>query len=250
MLAAKDFHARYRSAALGVLWSVALPVLQGIILSIVFTKLVKIPITDGISYPVFVLSGTIMWSFFTGSLNAGSTVIVDQGAIAGKVYFPRLILSISPPLANSVSFVLSALVLVPVMIVAGVPLKPTLLLFPVAMAMIFVLVILLGSLTSLLHVYFRDTRYVVQASLMVMLYATPVIYPLERAAAPGVSPIFKWILLLNPVTGPLVLARWCVFGRGAYVAPALFLSLLWCVALTVVSLLAYRRHERVAVDRL
>jgi lipopolysaccharide transport system permease protein len=250
MLAAKDFHARYRSAALGVLWSVAIPVLQGIVLSIVFTKLVKIPITNGVSYPVFVLSGTVMWSFFSGSLNAGSTVIVDQGQIAGKVYFPRLILSIAPPLANTVSFALSALVLVPVMLIAGVTPKPTLLLFPAAMALLLVLVVLLGSITSLLHVYFRDTRYVVQASLMVMLYATPVIYPLEKAVGPGVNPIYHWLLLLNPVTGPLVLARWCVFGHGEYVVPALLSSLAWCVGLTVVSLLAYRRHERIAVDRL
>jgi lipopolysaccharide transport system permease protein len=250
MLAAKDFNARYRSAALGVLWSVAIPVMQGIVLSIVFTKLVKISVANGVSYPVFVLSGTVMWSFFSGSLNAGSTVIVDQGQIAGKVYFPRLILSIAPPLANSVSFGLSALVLLPIMAIAGVPYKATLLLFPAAMVLLLVLVILLGSLTSLAHVYFRDVRYIVQASLLVLLYATPVIYPIEKALAPGVAPIYRWLLIANPATGPLVLARWCVFGHGAYVLPALGSTLLWCAALATAALLAYRRHERVAVDRL
>lgn len=250
MLAVKDFNARYRSAALGVLWSVAIPLLQGIVLSIVFTKLVKISVTNGVSYPVFVLSGTVMWSFFSGSLNNGSTVIVDQGQIAGKVYFPRLILSIAPPLANSVSFVLSVLVLLPVMLIAGSAFKPTLLLFPVAMLLLMALVILFGSLASLAHVYFRDVRYIVQATLLVLMYATPVIYPFEMTTAPGVAPIYHWLLLANPVTGPLVLARWCVFGRGAYVLPAVATSLAWCAALTVVTLLAYRRHERVAVDRL
>jgi lipopolysaccharide transport system permease protein len=250
MLAVKDFNARYRSAALGVLWSVAIPVMQGIVLSVVFTKLVKISVANGLSYPVFVLSGTILWSFFSGSLNAGSTVIVDQGQIAGKVYFPRLILSIAPPLANSVSFILSALVLLPIMVIAGTPFKLTLLVLPVAMFLMFVLVILIGSLTSLAHVYFRDVRYIVQASLLVMMYATPVIYPFEKAIGPGVSPIYRWILLANPATGPLVLARWCVFGRGAYVLPAIGTTLLWCVALATVSLFSYRRHERVAVDRL
>jgi lipopolysaccharide transport system permease protein len=250
MLAVKDFNARYRSAALGVLWSVAIPVMQGIVLSIVFTKLVKISVANGVSYPVFVLSGTILWSFFSGSLNAGSTVIVDQGQIAGKVYFPRLILSIAPPVANSVSFMLSALVLLPVMAIAGAPFKLSLLLLPTAMFLMFVLVILIGSLTSLAHVYFRDVRYIVQASLLVMMYATPVIYPFEKAIGPGVAPIYRWILLANPATGPLVLARWCVFGRGAYVLPALGMTLLWCVALATAALLSYRRHERVAVDRL
>lgn len=250
MLAAKDFNARYRSAALGVVWSIALPILQGIVLSVVFTKLVRIPVGTGFSYPVFVLSGTVMWSFFSSSLNAGSTVIVDQGQIAGKVYFPRLILSIAPPLANSVSFGLSALVIVPVMLIAGTPIGWTLLLLPIPMALLLVLVILIGALTSLLHVYFRDVRYIVQASLLVLLYATPVIYPYERTLAPGVNPIFHWLLLANPATGPLVLARWCVFAKGEDVLLALGSTLLWMVALAGIVLLAYRRHERVAVDRL
>ena len=249
MLAARDFNARYRSAALGVLWSAAIPLLQAIVLSIVFTKLVRIPV-GGVSYPVFILSGTVMWSFFSTSVNAGATVIVDQGQIAGKVYFPRLILSIVPPLANSVSFALSMLVLLPVMLVAGADLRPTLLLLPLAMLLMLVLVILIGSLTTLAHVYFRDMRYLVQAALLVLMYGTPVIYPLEVTLRPNVNPVFHWLLLANPATGPLVLARWCVFGRGAYVPVAVASTLAWCLVLLVGALLAYRRHERVAVDRL
>src|SRR5436305_10109124 len=90
MLAAKDFHSRYRSASLGVLWSVFLPLLQGAVLAAVFTKIVKIH--TPYSYPVFVLSGMVTWSYFTQSLSASSTSIVDGAAIAGKVYFPRLLL--------------------------------------------------------------------------------------------------------------------------------------------------------------
>lgn len=250
MMAARDFNARYRSAALGVLWSVAIPLLQAAVLSVVFSTLVRVPVKDGISYPVFVLSGTVMWSFFSSSINAGATIIVDQGQIASKVYFPRLILSMSTPLANSVSFALSLLVLFPVMAVMGVQFKPTLLVLPLAMLMLFVLVVLLGALITLAHVYFRDVRYMVQATLMVLLYATPVIYPLELATRPGVEPVLRWLLIANPVTGPLVLARWGVFGEGEYLPAAIGSTLLWCAVLSGLVLLAYRRYERVAVDRL
>jgi lipopolysaccharide transport system permease protein len=231
-----------------VLWSVFLPILQGAVLAIVFTKVVKI--STPYSYPVFVLSGMVTWSYFSSSLTAGSTAIVDASAIASKVYFPRLILPAVPALANLPSYGISSSVVVLLMVVLGVGLSPAVLLLPVAMALTVALAIALSSLVTLAHVYFRDVRYIVQATLLVLMYATPVIYPFEKTTGPGVAPIYHWLLLANPVTGPLVLARWCVFGHGAYVLPAVLTSLAWCAVLTLVTLLAYRRHERVAVDRL
>jgi lipopolysaccharide transport system permease protein len=244
MLAAKDFHARYRSASLGVLWSVFLPLLQGAVFAVVFTRVVRVPLAPGLSYPVFVISGMVLWSFFTQSLVAGSTAIVDGGAIAGKVYFPRLILPAVPVLANSISFCISAVTLLGLMVVFDVAFRATLLLLPVAMLLIAVLAALLSSLLTLLHVYFRDIRYAVQATLLVALYASPVIYPLQQAHS------LQPIVLANPVTGALQLARFALFGEAHRVGLAVSISAAWIAALAVVVLLAYRRHERIAVDRL
>src|SRR4051812_46999270 len=131
MLAAKDFHSRYRSASLGVLWSVFLPLLQGVVLAAVFTKIIKI--STPYSYPVFVLSGMITWSYFTQSVSAGATSIVDGASIAGKVYFPRLLLPAVPACANLISYAISSGVILLLIVVFRSPLKPTLLLLPVAM---------------------------------------------------------------------------------------------------------------------
>lgn len=244
MLAAKDFHARYRSASLGVLWSVFLPLLQGAVFAIVFTRVVRVPLAPGMSYPVFVISGMVLWSYFTQSLTAGSTAIVDGGAIAGKVYFPRSILPAVPAVANAVSFAISAAMLLGLMVVFDVPFRPTLLLFPVAMVLTAALAALLASLLTLLHVYFRDVRYAVQAALLVAMYASPVIYPLNEAK--GLQPI----LLANPVTGVLQLARFALFGDADRLGVAVTISACWLVSLTIAALFAYRRHERIAVDRL
>ena len=244
MLAAKDFHARYRSASLGVLWSDFLPLLQGAVLAVVFTKVVRIPVSTGLSYPVFVISGMVLWSYFTQSLTAGATSIVDGGAIASKVYFPRAILPAVPAAANLVSFAISAAMVVVLMAAFGVAFRPTLLLLPVAMALTTVTATLLAAILAVAHVYFRDVRYIVQAVLLVALYAAPVIYPLERAER------FEPVLLANPITGPLQLARFAIFGEVARLGPALASTAMWLVTLAAAVLLVYRSHERVAVDRL
>jgi len=244
MLAAKDFHARYRSATLGVLWSVLLPLLQGAVFAIVFTRVVDIPVSPGVSYPVFVISGMVLWSFLTQSLSAGATAIVDGGAVAGKVYFPRSILPAVPVLANLVSLAIAQASVLLLMAVFDVAWSATLLLLPVAMALTALVAVLLAEPLALLHVYFRDVRYVVQAGLMVALYASPVLYPLDAAA--GLRPL----LLANPVSGPLQLARFAIFGEADAIGAALATTAAWVLALSVVTALAYRRHERVAVDRL
>lgn len=244
MLARKDFHSRYRSASLGVVWSVVLPSFQGALLAVVFTRFVKVPVTTGTSYPVFILGAMFTWSYFAQSLGAGSTAIVDMGSIVGKVYFPRLIVPAVPAAANLVGYSVSTGVLVLLMIGFGVPFRIGILLLPVAMALTATLAVLFSQLVAVLHVYFRDMRYLVQVSLLTGLYATPVIYPLERARD------LRALLIANPMTGPVQLVRQAVFGEAASLAASIAASLAWTIGLLVVILLTYRRHERVAVDRL
>jgi lipopolysaccharide transport system permease protein len=186
----------------------------------------------------------VLWSFLTQSLSAGSTAIVDGGAIAGKVYFPRSILPAVPVLANTISLCIAEATLLVLMPLFDVPFRMTLVLLPVAMALTAVVAALLAEPLSLLHVYFRDVRYVVQAGLMVALYASPVIYPLE--ASKGLRPL----LLANPVSGPLQLARFAIFGKADALAGSLLVTTAWVLALSAGTLMAFRRHERIAMDRL
>jgi lipopolysaccharide transport system permease protein len=244
MLAAKDFHARYRSASLGVLWSVLLPLLQGAVFAIVFSHVVRVPVGDGVSFPIFVMSGMVLWSFFSQSLGVSSTSIVDGGAIAGKVYFPRSILPAVPVLANLPSLCIAQCTVLALMGLFDVDYRATLLLLPVAMVLTAAVTTMLAEPIALLHVYFRDVRYVVQAGLLVALYASPVIYPLDAAGS------LRPVLLVNPMTGPLQLARFAVFGSADALGAALMVTAVWLLGLAVVTVLAFRRHERIAMDRL
>ncbi len=242
MLARQDFAARYRSAALGLTWTVALPLLQGVVLAIVFTRVVKVQ--TSVPYVGFVLVGIATWAYISASVGAASTAVVDGGALATKIYFPRLVLPAIAPTANLVGYAISMLVGVVVAVVQVRQVQPQVLLLPAAMALGYALVLVVSSLAALLHVYFRDVRYVVTAVLLVAFYGTPVIYPLELAG--GLKPF----VLANPATGVVQLTRWCVFGEADAVGAGLAWSVAWTAALAAVVLLSYARHERTACDRL
>ncbi len=244
MLARKDFHSRYRSAGLGVLWSVLLPLFQGAVLAFVFSRFVKVDVGRDTSYPVYVISGMVLWGYFTQSLTAGATAIVDQAAVAGKVYFPRLILPAVPALANLVSLAVSAAVAAVLAAIFADPPGLSLLAMPAALVLMVLVVVTLAAIIAVVHVYFRDVRYLVQASLLIGLYATPVIYPLDAAGG------YQWLLLANPVTGCVQLMRYAVLGEADRLAAAVGSTVVWVLALAVIAVAVYSRHERTAVDRL
>lgn len=242
MLARQDFAARYRSAVLGLAWTVALPLLQGIVLAIVFTQVVKVQTEQ--PYVAFVLVGIATWAYLNGSVSAASTSIVDGGALATKLYFPRLVLPAVPPTSNLAGYAISMLVGVVVATALTRELQPQLLLLPGAMALAYALAVVVSAAAALLHVFFRDVRYLVTAVLLVAFYGTPVIYPLELAG--GLTPF----VLANPATGVVQLTRWCVFGEADSLAAAVLWTVGWIAVLTVVVLRSYGRHERIACDRL
>lgn len=242
MLARQDFAARYRSAALGLTWTVALPLLQGAVLAVVFTRIVRVRTDE--PYIAFVLVGIATWAYVNGSVASASTAVVDGGSLATKIYFPRLVLPAVAPTANLVGYGISMLIGVAVAVAQTGAVHPHLLLLPVAMALAYALVLVVSAGAALLHVYSRDVRYVVTAVLMVAFYATPVIYPLQLAG--GLTPY----VLANPATGVVQLTRWCVFGQADHVGAGLLWTLGWVVVLTALVLRSYGRHERTACDRL
>lgn len=242
MLARQDFAARYRSAVLGLAWTVLLPLLQGAVLALVFTKVVRVPRTE--HYAGFVLVGMATWGYLNGALSTASTSIVDGGSLATKVYFPRLVLPTVAPLSGLVGYALSLLVAVVVGLLQAGGVHWQLLLLPAAMALGFMLITALSAVTALLHVWFRDVRYLVTALLLIAFYATPVIYPLSIAH--GLKPL----VIANPATGVVQLTRWCVFGQADSLGWSVAVTAVWTAVLCVLAVTFYARHERTACDRL
>ncbi|HVU75071.1 MAG TPA: ABC transporter permease [Mycobacteriales bacterium] len=244
VLARNEYLARYRSSLLGLLWSLLVPLLQTVVLAIVFTHVVRVA-APGQSYALYVLSGTAVWSTFSSGISSGSTAIVDTGAIAGRVYFPRLILPMLAPMAALVTGALT--LVVAVLLLPAFPHSSyhvQLLALPLVVLLNFLFTSAFASVVALAHVYARDVRYLITASMLVWMYATPIIYPLHLAH--GLRPYIE----ANPVTGIVQLSHWCFLGQADGLEPSLLATGAWLVGLLTIAVLAYSRYDRVACDRL
>lgn len=249
MLARQDYRSRYRSASLGLMWAIALPMLQGLVIAIVFSQLAGGGLTK--VYVPYVVCGVTTYGYLSSSLSAASTSIVDNAAIAGRIYFPRLVLPTIAPTANLPGLTISLTLALGVTLACGGGPGWWVLLAPAVVALAWSLTVSAGSLLSMLHVYSRDVRYLVQAGLLLLFYATPVIYFLRGPS--GVRPLPHELVpfvLANPLTGVVQLARLALTGEAAYVGTAVLVTLGWVGALTSLTVLVYARHERVACDRL
>lgn len=249
-LAAQDYRSRYRSASLGLLWSVLMPLVQGTVIAVVFSNLIGGG--QARAYVPYVLVGVMTYGYLSSSITTASTSIVDSAAIAGRIYFPRLLLPMIAPSANLPALLISLAVAELVVLAAGNGVHPELLLLPVAVVVAWAFVTLVGALLTMLHVYSRDVRYLVQAALMALFYGTPIIYMLEAPGGGGqaLPDALVPFVVGNPLTGIVQLVRLCLTGEAAYVGPALAVTAGWLVVLAVAVPVVYSRQERVACDRL
>ena len=241
VLARKDFFVQYRRASFGVLWAVALPLVQAVVLAIVVPKLVRFD-TEG-SYVTFVFGGMVVWSMFSSAIASGSGSIVDGQDLSTRVYFPRLVLPVETVLARLYAFLPGAALLVIVTFVTGSGGPQILLLVP-ATLLATLLAVALSACLSALHVYFRDVRYLVQAAILAWFYLTPIIYPLS-----AIGSLRRWIEI-NPVTGVMELFRLATVGADPTWPTAVAWSLGWTLLFLVLGLAAHVRFDRIFVDRL
>jgi lipopolysaccharide transport system permease protein len=241
-LARQNFYVRYRRASFGMLWAVVLPLVQALVLAFVFSRILHITRVD--HFVIFILAGITAWSFFSASVQGATTAIVDGANLSTRIYFPRMIFPLVIVGANLYGFVLSVTLLVAASLIDGLGIGLRLLWLLPATLLLVALTTAFSIVFSGLHVYFRDMRYLVQASFIAWLYATPVIYTLAQARG------FASVIAANPATGVVLLFRASLLGRDRYFMTSIAWSLAWTVALLVAGLLIHRRYDRVFADLL
>jgi lipopolysaccharide transport system permease protein len=206
VLARKTFYVRYKRAVIGVIWAVLQPGFQGVVLAVVFSRVIA---TGSVPhYGEFVLTGIFAWSYFSQSVSAGTVSVLENDSLVKKVALPKVVCPLSSVLATA----MASAAAVPVLVVASATaheLSPRILAIPVAMLLGGAIAIGVSLVTSSLFVAYRDVRYIVESALMVGLYVTPVVYSLAQAG-PTLASILRW----NPVTGVVELYRWCVLGSA------------------------------------
>ena len=198
-LVTSDLKLRYRNSAIGFAWSLLNPLLMMVVFTVVFTVLLHSAPSD-VPYPPFLLTAILAWNYFQISVVAGVTSVVGSAGLVTKVYFPREILPISSVLVNAINFMLALLILVPVVFAYGIGLDATWLLFPVILVSQTLFTLGIAFAVSGLHVYFRDTGYIVDVLLLAWFFLTPIFYDIRQVFTPEYgldAPAL--VLLLNPM---------------------------------------------------
>jgi lipopolysaccharide transport system permease protein len=249
VLARKDFFVRYRRTRLGLLWAVALPVAQAVVLAAVFSTLVTgtgaTSGGDGTPYAVFVFAGMVPWTFFSSALSAGATSVVDGSSLAQRIYFPRLVLPLVA--VTSAVFPLTATLFVLLGLIAalgpGLGLATLWVIAGAGLAML--LALGLSLVLSAAQVYLRDLRFAVAAGTTILFYATPVIYPLSRAPES-----LRGLISVLPAAGPVELFRYAVGAADPTLWRSVVASALWALAAGAAGFVFHCRRDRVLADLL
>lgn len=198
-LIARDIKTKYRKSILGVLWTILNPLFMMIVLSVVFSNLFKFDIEY---FPVYLLSGQLIFNFFSEATTNAMDAIIANGPLIKKIYVPKYMFVLSRIFSSSINLLASFTALIFVMLAMRVDLHYTVLLVPIPLFFIVFFSMGIGLILSAIAVKFRDIVHLYSVFVTALMYLTPVIYPM--------SILPEWlekIVLLNPITNILIMFR-------------------------------------------
>jgi len=227
-LTKREVKGRYSQSLFGVAWAVAQPLATMAVFTIVFSKLGRMP-SGGVPYPIFAYAALVPWFFFSNSVASGTLSLITYRNIVTKTYFPREIVPLAQVFSRFIDFFAAAALYGVLMAYYRIGLSAWALLAPAFFVLLILFTVGLTMTTSAVNVFYRDVNPVVQISLQLWLYLTPVAYPLS-----AVPPRYKPLFVLNPLSAvvegfrsSIVFGRapdWRLVGVSATVTVVLFMA--------------------------
>ena len=245
----RDLQAKYRGSALGVLWTIVNPIMLMGVYLLVFSVVWKSPFANGGHYPLFLLSGLAIWTFFAAALQSATRSMLDNANLIRKIRFPRQLVPLSVVVAHLVSFgVMLALLLVINAIALPRARATELLAIPLA-ALVLGLVSGLALAAASLNVLFRDIEFIVAALLVPWFFLTPIIYPLTSGAIAKHHHVIEAIHWLNPLSPAVEAVRAPLFlGTMPFWGDAVYLVVACAAALALGAWVFTRVDDQIAIE--
>lgn len=236
-LVRRDFKAKYKRSVLGILWTVLNPLLTMLVMTIVFSTIFRFDIKN---FPVYLLSGQVIFTFFSEATNMAMSSILGGGSMIKKVSMPKYIFPVSKVLSSLVNFFLSLIALLFVMLVTRAPFYWSMFLMPIPIFYIFIFSMGIGLILSAAVVFFRDMSYLYGIFLTALTYFTPLFYPISIIPAR-----FRFLISLNPMFHFVEYFRTVAIYGGI---PSLWQNVV-CLMLSFVSLtiglyVFYKKQDR------
>lgn len=202
-----DFKLKYQGSALGYLWSVIKPLMLFAVIYTVFVNFLKWG-SDIPHYAVYLLTGTVLWTFFTEATGLGIQSIVSRGDLLRKVNFPKYILVISATISALISLAINLCVVLVFAVINGVDFHWHILLAPILIIELYIFALGISFLLGAIYVKYRDISHIWEVVVQALFYATPIIYPLSMVVS--TSPAIAKLLLLNPIAQIIQDARYLI----------------------------------------
>lgn len=238
-LTIKELKSRYKSATLGFLWIFINPLLQMLAISIIFSFVLKTKVEN---YPLFVFSGLLPWTFFSLSLQSGTSSLTANRDLIKKINFPRELLPISSVLANLFIFLISIFILVIfTFVTSGWSFKLFFL-----MPLIFLQTMLVSGIVlilSSLDIYYRDISFILQAALPVWLCITPIIYPIKFIPLE-----YLFLYNLNPMVGIITSYQTIFLNEGQQFQHALIIAIFETMVLLSIGIILFKKRSQYFAD--
>ena len=191
-----DFKLRYQGSVLGYLWALLRPLMMFAILYVVFAKLLKFG-SDIPHYPVYLLAGTTMWSFFTECTSQGIQAMIVRGDLIRKISFPKYIVVVSATLTAVINMLINLIVVVIFALINGVEPSWSWLLVPLSLIELYALSLGISFLLGAINVKYRDITSIWDVCIQALFYAIPIIYPISMVAESSI--VAAKMILLNPI---------------------------------------------------
>jgi len=214
LLVRRDFVAYYKQTILGPLWYIIQPVLTTVVFTVIFGNIAKLS-TDGLPPFLFYMAGNTVWSYFSACLVSTSTTFTANAGIFGKVYFPRLSIPVSVVISNLISFAIRLAIFLLFLVyfmLTGAGIHPNwwMLSLPLLALIMALMGLGLGIIISSLTTKYRDLQQLVSFGVTLLMYATPVIYPLSTLQGG-----WRWVMMANPMTPIVEVFRLAFLGVSA-----------------------------------
>jgi len=244
----RDFVAQYKQTILGPLWFIIQPVLTALMFYIVFGMIASIP-TQGVHQFLFYFTGLTVWGYFSECFTKTSGTFIANANLFGKVYFPRLTVPISIVISGLFKLLIQLvilIILIGIFSLSGIQqisVDWTIIFFPVYVLLMAFLGLGLGILFSALTTKYRDLSFLLTFGVQLLMYATPIIYPLSFTSGK-----IHNALAYNPLTSILENVRYSIYGIGHFDAFGLLYTASFTLVVLILGVLVFNRIEQSFMD--
>ena len=242
----REIKVLYKQSILGFLWAIIRPVFSMIIFSIVFGKMAKIP-SDGIPYPIFSYAALVPWTYFSTAMTKSTQSLIGNSRIFTKVYFPRLIIPITPVLSGLLDFFISLIIVFLLMGYYGIAITPNILWLPLLIMIMVITSTGIGLWLSSLAIQYRDVRHAIQFLSQLLMYAAPVVWPVTLLTENFGDRIIFWYGLY-PLAGVIEGFRSALIGVNPMPWELIFMGFFSSLTILVTGAFYFKRKERFFAD--